>query len=248
LATLPVKGPSVVPSGLAYGDHDLYVVTHDVSGYGITRTSLRRRDWLTMSGPQVAKYGRVVELTVKTKDGIPVGARIDLYVKTPDFPERHLGHTKVGSDGRAHFKYKVDTEPLTLVATYAGDGDHTPATTEHEIYVRSVLSFKAMHSLGKAHGEFRFRAGKRANFAIRALPATADNCVEMALERRVRGRWYEAGGTDCVKVPTSGRVRIYFPHTSKLAGVHFRAQVGLLDDPGSGWQYRTHKVAFTFVR
>lgn len=247
LAPVKVSKVTVPKFGISYGDHDLYVVTQGSAGYQLTHTPLRAVTSMNVAGPDGAKYGRVIKLTVKTK-GIPVGSRIDLSAETDDFPPRLVAHATVGGDGRAHLSYRVDTEQMKLVASYAGDPDHEPVDYVHDLYVTSIVSLKPTHDLGKRHGETRFKAGKRAHFVVKALPATRENVVYAALFRRIRGHWVEVGDTDRIKVPKNGRIRIFVARTGALVGVHFRVQAGMEADRGAGWEARSHLVRFTFVR
>lgn len=237
----------MLPFGLGYGAHDVYVVTADDTGLGVTAVALRLPTafHVAVDSPRV-RYGHAVGVAV-IASAAPVQAPINLYAKRKGSPRRLVAQGRLDAGLRFDTSYVVKGG-ATLTATFAGDADWAPWSAAASVSVRPVVSMALSGELRVTRGRFVYRAGSHVHVASTALPRGTKGCVRVRLQVKEFERWRPYAPADCVPVSTKGRATVSLGHTAPLRGVDARVSAWLFDHPDDVAMAHTPWTALTFVR
>jgi hypothetical protein len=235
------------PDGLGYGAHDVYVVTSDATGFGVTRMALRLPTAFHVAlGARRVRYGHAVDVSVIAA-AAPARAAIDLYAKPKGSPRRLVAHGLLDAGLRLDTSYVVKADE-TLIATFAGDPDWAPWSAQASVTVRPDVTMALSGELKVSHGRYVYRAGSHVHAVATALPHDTVGCVRVRLQVKESGRWRPYAPADCLRVSTKGRARVSLGHTAPLRGVDARVSAWLFDHPDDVAMAHTPWTALTFVR
>jgi hypothetical protein len=237
----------VLPHGLGYGAHDVYVVTSDDTGFGVTPVTLRLPTTfhVALDAPRV-RYGQAVGVSVIAA-AAPAQAPIHLYAKRKGSPRRLVAQGSLDAGLRFDTSYVVKADE-TLTATFAGDADWAPWSAEASVSVRPVVSMALSGELEVTHGGYVYRAGSHVHVVATALPRATKGCVRVRLQVKQSGHWRPYAPADCVPVSAKGKARVSLGHTAPLRGVAARVSAWLFDHPDDVAMAHTPWTALTFVR
>lgn len=247
MVDVPLSPAQLLPFGLAYGAHDVFAVTGDATGFGVTAVALRLPTTFHVElGAARVTYGHAVGVSVLAS-AAPVGAAVDLYAKQKGSAARLVAQGQLDVGLRFDTSYDVKADE-TLTAVFAGDPDWAPWSASATVSVRPVVSMTLSGELRISHGAYVYRSGSRVHAVATALPHGTRGCVRIQLQVRVSGRWRPYAPADCVPVSARSKVRVSLGHTSPLRGVTARVGASLYDHPDDVAMSRTRWTALTFVR
>ncbi len=131
---------------------------------------------------------------------------------------------------------------------YDGDARTKPSTDKVSADVRFRMSGKAVRFVRKQGPVALYRAGGTARFVFTARPAYRQDRIMVILDVRVGGRWRTVGGTDDLRVPESGKVKIFTRGTAALVGKDLAVRP-IFSSPRFGSQNKVgRRVLFRFIR
>lgn len=237
----------VLRYGLGYGAHDVYVVTSDDTGFGVTPVALRLPTAFHVAvDARRVRYGQAVGVSV-IAPAAPVQAPINLYAKRKGSPRRLVAQGRLDAGLRFDTSYVVKAD-VTLTATFAGDADWAPWSAEASVSVRPVVSMALSGELRVTHGRYVYRAGSHVHVLATALPHATKGCVRVRLQVKESGHWRPYAPADCLPVSARGRAKVSLGHTAPLRGVEARVSAWLFDHPDDVAMAHTPWTALTFVR
>jgi hypothetical protein len=247
LVDVGVSPAQVLPFGIGYGAHDVYVVTSDDTGFGVTPVALRLPPLFDIDVDAThVRYGGTVGVSVVAQKA-PAQAPIDLYARPKGGPTQLVAQGQLDADLQFHTSYVVKADE-TLTASFAGNADWAPFSDDALVAVRPVMSMSLSGELRISHGVYVYRAGSRIHAAMAILPRDTGGCVRVRLQEREAGHWRPYESTECTPVSAKGRATAVLGHTGSLVGADLRVSARLFDHPRDVPEAHTRWTGVTVVR
>ncbi|WP_151084585.1 hypothetical protein [Nocardioides cynanchi] len=247
MVDVPLSPAHLLADGLGYGAHDVYAVTSDSTGFGVTPLQLRLPTaFRVVLDSARVRYGHPVGVSV-TAPAAPVGAPINLYAKQQGSPARLVAQGGLDSGLRFDTSYVVKAD-ATLTATFAGDADWAPWEAQASVSVRPDVAMALSGQVKVVDGSYVYRSGSKVHVVATALPRDTRGCVRVRLQVKHAGRWRPYAPSDCVRVSARGKVTESLGHTAPLRGVEARVSSWLFDHPDDVAEAHSAWTPLTFVR